>query len=267
MLARFKMGLLGLVFSLSAGVAAAQQKSFTLVVAPELSGSGLLDYMLPRFALKTGIRPQVVVRDADGAESGEDVLLVARSDIAGAADTARVFDDAEGRAYHLTLTGQAGEGAAHGASFAEWLRSDVGQKTVAAYAPDGAALFTATAGQVETVEQIVYPGDPARGAELSQLHCGRCHVVDPAKRYGSLGSTPSFGALKAMADWDYRFQAFYALNPHPSFTLIDGVTPDFDETRPPPIVPVRLTLDELDHILAFVAGMAAADLGAPVQSR
>ena len=70
-----------------------------------------------------------------------------------------------------------------------------------------------------------------------------------------------------MPNWDTRFETFHLLNPHPSFTQIENVTEPFDPTLPPPIVPLTMTLDDLDAILAYVAGLEAADLGAPIQSQ
>jgi hypothetical protein len=80
-----------------------------------------------------------------------------------------------------------------------------------------------------------------------------------------IGSTPSFSVLRSLPDWSDRFSVFYVLNPHPSFTVIDGVTPPFATNRPPPIAPVVLTLDDLEDVLAYVAGLKPADLGAPLR--
>ena len=66
--------------------------------------------------------------------------------------------------------------------------------------------------------------DYAPGEKLTLLHCGRCHVVSERNRFGGIGSTPSFAALRGAADWEERFRAFYALNPHPAFTQIPDVT-------------------------------------------
>ena len=73
--------------------------------------------------------------------------------------------------------------------------------------------------------------------------------------------------MRAFPDWVDRFMGFYALNPHPAFTQIEGVSPPFDEARPSPIVPMEMTLDEVDAVLAYVAAMEAADLGAPLDFR
>ena len=59
--------------------------------------------------------------------------------------------------------------------------------------------------------------------------------------------------------------AFYALRPHGAFTVIEDLTPAFDPERPPPIVPVEMTLDDLDDVMAYVATIPVADLGAAIQ--
>jgi len=57
------------------------------------------------------------------------------------------------------------------------------------------------------------------------------------------------------------------LNPHPSFTQIAGITEAFAAHLPPAIVPLEITQDEIDHILSYVATIAPADLGVPLQSQ
>ena len=81
----------------------------------------------------------------------------------------------------------------------------------------------------------------------------------------AMGSTPSFAVLRTMPDWAARFQSFYALKPHAAFTQVEDVTAPFPINRPSPIVPVEVTLDEVEAILAYVAEMTPADLGAPIQ--
>ena len=103
------------------------------------------------------------------------------------------------------------------------------------------------------------------GAKFALELCGRCHVVGEVNRKKGLGSTPSFGALKALQDWENRFYMFYMLNPHPSFTQIEDVTEPFDATRPSPIVPLELTVEILDSIISYVGEIPPADLGGEIQ--
>lgn len=104
----------------------------------------------------------------------------------------------------------------------------------------------------------------ARGETLALLHCGRCHVVSDRNKYGGIGSTPSFGALRTIPNWREKFAAFWVYNPHPSFTQVEGVTEPFPAERPPHIAPVELTLEETEAIALFAASIEPKDLGAPL---
>ncbi|WP_170569651.1 c-type cytochrome [Ruegeria atlantica] len=221
------------------------QEALGLAAPAEVSDSGLLQHILPRFSLKTGIR--VIADDA-----GDLVLETAPP---GDPVFAR-----EGVTYHLRI----GEDAKH-ERFRDWLLSDIGKNTVESFVPEQGEPFSASFEVVATQDEIVIDGDAARGEELSMTHCGRCHVIGPQNRMNGLGSTPSFAVLRAMSDWSERFEAFFALNPHPAFTQIDGLTPPFAPERPSPIHPVEITLEEFEAILAFVSIIKAADLGAPLQ--
>lgn len=241
--------------------ARAQDRQITLAAPQALADSGLLGYLLPRFSLKTGIRIQVQP-DAPSA----DVILTRDATIgAGGAErkTRRAFHEAAGDAVWRI----AGDGAAdsHATRFADWLLSDVGQRTIDSF--QGGAVYVASANAAEVVEAAPLEGDAVRGEKLSLALCGRCHVVGEANRMKGIGSTPSFGALRSIGDWQYRFEAFYALNPHPSFTQVKDVTPPFDARLPSPIAPVEMTLDDLDAILAYVSAIEPMDLGAPVKAQ
>lgn len=229
--------------------AVAQDAAVRLYAPASLVDSGLVKHILPRFTLKTRVRVELVDDPA-----GADIAL-------GESGTP-VFSGLDA-VWHVALTEGGPEGAA---KLADWLTSDVGLNTVASFAPEGAALFGPVPEKVEVVE-VSYDGDALLGHEVSRTKCIRCHVVDEATRGYGIGSTPSFAVLRSLADWEYRFAAFYALNPHPSFTIVDGVTPPFPPNRPPPITPVQLTLDEIDAVVAYVAAMPAADLGAPLKSQ
>ena len=111
-----------------------------------------------------------------------------------------------------------------------------------------------------------FDGDKATGARLALVHCGRCHVVDKRNRMGGIGSTPSFAALRGRENWSDLFRAFYAHNPHPSFTQVEGVTDPFDPNRQIHVAPMEITLDEIEAITAFVAEMKPKELGRPVKS-
>lgn len=240
--------LFALVLALVRPVAAqADDRRFRLAAPTALVESGLLGYLLPRFSLKTGVRIEVV---PDGAEAEVG------------------FGRREGRAVFVGLGAtwrlRIGGDHAGAARFADWLRSEIGQRSVTSFEVDGTAPFVLPEAEAEKQEAVTYDGDAALGQRVAQAKCGRCHVVDPV-RSGGIGSTPSFKVLRTFGDWEVRFQTFYALRPHPAFTQVTGVTDGFAKHLPPAIVPVELSLHEIEAILAYVAGIAPADLGAPIQ--
>ncbi|WP_425044121.1 hypothetical protein [Primorskyibacter sp. S87] len=233
-----------LSFALTASPSYAQE-ALGLSAPEAVVQSGLLKHVLPRFSLKTGVR---VVPDPAGAM---ELSETPPGDPVFAAD---------GVIYHLRIGTGPGE-----ARFRDWLLSEIGKRTIESFQPQGELIFETRFEIEEDESGAVFEGDAERGAELSLVHCGRCHVVGPENRMNGLGSTPSFAVLRTLPDWADRFQQFYVLNPHPSFTQVAEVTPPFDPSLPPPIVPVEITLDDLEAILAFVSTTGAADLGAPLQ--
>lgn len=205
--------------------------------------SGLLKHILPRFSLKTGIR---VVADQAG-------IMALVSTPPGTA----VIQGDDGVIYYLRIMDNKRQKRFH-----DWLISEIGQRTINSYQPDGTQPFIAAIEIENPEEDIEFDGDFDIGARLSLTHCGRCHVIGDVNRMNGLGSTPSFPVLRGFEDWDSRFAQFFVLRPHGSFTQITDVTAPFNPEFPPPIVPIEITLDDLEHILAFVAKMQPADLGA-----
>lgn len=263
-----------------AGPLLAQGRTMTLLADASLEASGLLSYLVPRFALKTGVRVTVLAHDAADlpglAGAGEGDALVGEADLAralaenGAGQGLRAAfhtkDDAEGGAFSaLVLTGAAN--AEHAARFIDWLTSDIGQRTVASFPAEGGVAYVPGAVEVVVAEVFIPEGDPDEGEKLAHFHCGRCHVVSERNRFGGIGSTPSFAAMRNLEDWDARFMGFWSLNPHPSFTQVEGITDPFDPARPPHIAPVVITEDELAAIVAFTATIEPKNLGAQIESR
>lgn len=226
--------------------AVAEERGVTLYAPPALVDSGVLKYALPRFSLKTQVRVTLV----DSPEAAEIVLGAAGVPLFQGAGAVWALDSRAETEWTAKL--------------ADWLTGEIGRNTVLSYAPDGVALFTPPPEVTRTVAAVALTGDPALGHRVARAQCARCHAVDDATRMGGIGSSPSFAVLRSLPGWQARFTGFYALNPHPSFTQIAEVTPPFDHTRPSPIVPVEMTLDEVEAVLAYVAGMTAADLGAPL---
>lgn len=241
---------LALLIALAGTVPAASAgEELRLGVPERLVETGLLKYVLPRFSLKTGVRIELV---GAGDEAHIDL---------GPGGGGRAVFTGQGQTWHMRIRDRDHAGAAR---FADWLTSEIGHRTIAAFEVDGAAPFAPPAAAETEEAPAEFHGDDVRGLTLSRAHCGRCHVVTRDAGDTSIGSTPSFFALRALADWDTRFQIFYVRNPHPSFTQVAGVTEPFAIDRPPPIVPVAITPAELDDILAYVAGLTPADLGGPL---
>ena len=231
-------------------MASGQEGGVRLRTAPALEESGVGQFLRPQFSLKTGVQVQVVTGGAnvmlDDQVSGDVKPVLARGDVV----------------YYVSV-GE-GEGAKR---FAGWLLSDVGQRTIEQFRPQTGHPFTGAAGLVETVTEVALEGDVVRGETLSYQNCGRCYVIGERNRMNGIGSTPSFALMRTFPDWQQRFGGFYTLIPHPSFSQITNVTESFDPSRPPVINPLELTIGELDDILAFVATIKPADLGAPLQTQ
>lgn len=248
----FSICVLALAASLAlAGQTARAQEDPRLVrlaVPDDLVQSGLLRHILPRFSLKTQVRVEAV---APGSGTVQAAL----------GDEGRPVFDGLGQTWRLEVLAPDHPGTA---TFADWLTGEIGLRTVTSYAPDGSAPFAPPSLRKVAVAQVTYDGDADLGHRVSREKCTRCHGVDAATRGWGIGSTPSFGVLRALKDWEDRFSAFYALNPHPSFTVVTDLTEPFDPSRPPPISPIELTLEEVEAVLAYVATLQPADLGAPI---
>ena len=250
---RRTLGLAALVMFAVAG-AHAEERRITVAASPELIESGLLKHMLPRFSLKTSIRTTPVP-----PEPGIEADVSIGPTVEGGRPVFR-------RGETIYLAGPGGGPRTELAKrFLDWLASDIGQGTVAAFAPDGKPLYEPAAGPKAVVQAPAVTGDAMAGERLALVHCGRCHVVGPKNRMAGIGSTPSFAMLRTLGDWQRRFRAFFTLNPHPSFTQVAGVTPPFNEARPPPIAPLEITVSDIDAILAYVATIAPADLAEPLK--
>ncbi|QDG75916.1 cytochrome c [Labrenzia sp. PHM005] len=245
----FLLALIGVGLIVGSPARAIAAGSFQLSVPQDLRDSGFLKYLLPRFSLKTNTRIELV-----------DAGTPADADLSDGADGTPVFEGL-GKVWVLAVKVDA-PGVVR---FEEWLTGDVGRRTIDGFPAKNGVSFAAAAARAVEVDPGLIAGDAGRGEKLAVLHCGRCHRVNAAKRISGIGSTPSFAIMRSFADWQARFEGFFAINPHPSFTVIKDVTEPFDETRPPAIVPVEMTMGELDAIMAFVSRIPPADLGAPLK--
>jgi len=225
----------------------AAQDSLGLSAPDDVTETGLLKHILPRFSLKTSIR---VRPNPDGP-----MILADRPP--GTA----VFQRA-GTVYYLRI-----DESKRQIRFRDWLLSEIGKRTVNNFQPDGQPLFDANVSVAAVETGPAFEGDLALGAKLSLELCGRCHVIGQQNRGKGIGSTPSFAVLRSLSNWDERFQSFFVLRPHGAFTQIKDVTEPFDPQRPSPISPIEMSIEDLDAILAYVSATQAADLGAPLQTQ
>ena len=239
-----------LAIVLMAGTAQARDKDITLVSDPELEASGLWSYVLPRFKLKTGIKVNVIygAGDTDG-----DLMLLQEG-------TTPVMVRGDGLGFRATLN----RPSPHGERFMEWLTSEVGQRTISAFRQGDQQVFFPSV--IEVTEEVApLKGNVLIGEETAIAKCGRCHVISERNKYGGIDSTPSFGALRTLKDWQEKFKVFWTLNPHPSFTQIEGVTEPFDPAHPPHIYPIYLTVKEVSDIGAYMQTITPKDLGPPLE--
>lgn len=244
----------------------AQDGNLLLFVDPVLLDSGVAKFILPRFSLKTGVRIDVKTLGADGVVPNGADLVLSSAKLTGSRQFApmmagfnQVFNVASPHGANAD-----GSRAKKSARFIKWALSDTGQRTVEQFKNGDVHPFKGAANMAEQMAPTVYAGDAAIGETLSYKNCGRCHVIGHKNRMKGLGSTPSFALLRTFDDWQYRFEAFYVLNPHPSFSQVQGITAPFDARLPPPISPLRVTPGDLENIVAFVATIQPADLGAPI---
>lgn len=98
-----------------------------------------------------------------------------------------------------------------------------------------------------------------KGREIVRQHCTRCHVVPDMNPYGGIGSTPSFAAMKWLDDWEQRFEVFYTLPPHPALVNIVGVSEERSESLPVFVSEIKLQIEEVDAILAFIRTLETPD--------
>lgn len=258
----------------SVGGALAQGKTFVLVVDQEVTETGLIDYIVPRFALKHGIRPSVKSAEAQSMIDGASAAILARGDAdvlveAGTADILRpafFVETDPNRSYAIVLT-PGDENRAFAETFLDWLTGEVGQRTVATYEVPGGQNFVPGAIKVAAPPPPEPEGDADEGDRLAHSHCGRCHVVSDRNRMDGIGSTPSFAAIRSREGWRDKFLTFWSANPHPSFTQVAGVTEPFDPDHPPHIAPVEVTLEDIEAIFAYAATIPPKNLGAPISQR
>lgn len=210
--------------------------------------TGLPGFMLPRFSLKEHVRVEIV---APGEEA----------------------EAALGREGQAVFTGPGGEwrlrilAPDHPGTqrFGAWITTGPGQRAITGFLRDGVQVFSLPTPETDVLVDRAFYGDAGKGLQSSRRMCARCHVVEDGNRMNAIGSTPSFFVLRSLRDWEARLGSFFTLNPHPAFTQVTGVTEPFPASRPSPIFPLELSVDDIDDILAYVAALPPADLGPPMQ--
>jgi len=217
-------------------------------MSENMIAEGFDKQILPRFKFKHRITVTPVTE-------GE-------ADMALGPDGTRVFQRIDGDVIRLEIRIESDAAR----KFLDWLKSGPGKAAVESFKPSGTQVYTTEKAAVIVEKTETFDGDKVDGARLALVHCGRCHVVDDRNRMGGIGSTPSFAALRGRSNWSDLFRAFWAHNPHPSFTQVAGVTEPFDPNRALNIAPVEITMDEVEAITAFVATISPKELGKPVQS-
>lgn len=235
-----------IALALATGTASAQD--LTLRMSDDMIAEGLDKQLLPRFKFKhrITIRP---VTEGD-------------ADMVFGPDGARVFQRIDGDVVRLDIQTESDEAR----KFLDWLKSGPGKAAIESFQPNGTQVYTTEQAVVVVKKTETFDGDKVDGSRLALVHCGRCHVVDERNRMGGIGSTPSFAALRGRGNWSDLFRAFWAHNPHPSFTQVEGVTEPFDPNKELHIAPVEITMDEIEAITAFVATLKPKELGKPVQA-
>lgn len=231
---------------IATGTASAQD--LTLRMSEDMIAEGFDKQLLPRFKFKHRITILPVTE-------GE-------ADMAFGPDGNRVFQRIDGDIVRLDIRTESDAAR----TFLDWLRSGPGKAAIESFQPNGTQVYTTEQAVVAVKKTETFDGDTVDGARLALVHCGRCHVVDDRNRMGGIGSTPSFAALRGRGNWSDLFRAFWAHNPHPSFTQVEGVTEPFDPNKALHIAPVEITMDEIESITAFVATLKPKELGKPVQS-
>lgn len=217
--------------------------------------AGLDTHLFPRFMFKSRIRLQ-----ATPVEAEADFALRPMAPDEGGIHVANVDELMIG----VVKTTQSSESMA---AFAEWLLSDPGRAALLDFSLGGAPLFSTPVRVQPVVAEVQLTGDPVRGKQLSEAHCGRCHVVDRSKPFGAIGNSPSFHAMRSFTDWLPTFSVFYTANPHRGLIAIESVQDPHTDQRPVHIARIKLTLDDVLDIVTFVSTLEPLDLGAPVQAR
>ena len=212
----------------------------------------LVQYILPRFSLKTRVR-------FDRVQTSGDIQLSTEEPDVGTA----IFTLASGAVVYVGTSVSLAEDPDY-IALVDWLLSEPGRATIADFRQDGSQVaFPVEAAEAAPIE-VVIVGDVDNGRQLSMNHCRRCHKVDRADKYAGIGNSPSFHAMRSFDDWYVRFSTFYAVSPHKALISVKGSGIEKDRNLIA-IAPIDLEISDINDIVAFVHSLTPLDLGKPIQ--
>ena len=81
--------------------------------------------------------------------------------------------------------------------------------------------------------------------------------------FAGIDLSPSFHE-RSFEDWEERFRAFWTVSPHLNVISIKEVYDAGSKLSPVVIVPIELSLDDIDDILSYVSKIKPKDLGKPI---
>ena len=230
-----------------------QSSAFALTLSHDkVIPSELMQYVIPRFSLKTRIR-------FDRVDAAGDIQFVTEPPESGT----QVLDLVSGETVYIRAVGEAAQSTDYKA-FVDWLVSEPGRATIADFQIDGRQVAIPAEAQEAAPVEIVIVGDLDHGRELSWNHCRRCHKVDRADKYAGIGNAPSFHAMRGFDDWYLRFSTFYTVSPHKALISVKGSGIEKDRELIT-IAPIDLQMSDINDIVAFVHSLTPLDLGKPIQ--
>ena len=213
----------------------------------------LVQYILPRFSLKTRVR-------FDRVQTSGDIQFLTEEPDVGTA----IFTLASGVVVYVGISASLAKDSDY-IAFVDWLSSEPGRATISDFRQEGSQVaFPVAAAEAAPVE-VVIVGDLDNGRELSINHCRRCHKVDRADKYAGIGNSPSFHAMRSFDDWYVRFATFYAVSPHKALISVEGSGIKKDRSLIT-IAPIDLKMSDINDIVAFVHSLTPLDLGKPIQA-
>jgi len=259
---RLSIALVVLIFwTLPAGAGGAE---WVRLASPQkVSDSGLWDYVLPRFSLKTGKAVRLVPPKGGAADV---IIQEMRAGVASKTKLLMVplMTGPDGTDYGLfPVTPTEGGGGA--SRLHDWLLSKIGQRTINGFRASGKQAFKGRAGVAKAAPVDLPRGNVSKGEGLALKNCGRCHVISARNKYGGIESTPSFAALKTIPDWRDRFLSFWTQPPHRAITQIKGVTTPFGPANQPASIRLDLTMRDIEDIRTYVETIKPKNLGAPLR--